>query len=267
MNTIGLDFLSGLGMPPVQFVELAATIGCPSITLGVRPLGSIERYPTWSFRETPALVAETRKALAENGIELVAGEGWFVMPRLDMRDTAGDLDIMAELGATSISLCGLDRDLSRNFDQFAVLTEMAVARGMGTNIEFVASQPVGSLQIALQAVAYIGRPEVGLVIDPLHLFRSGGNAAEVAATAPQLIRHVQISDAPLKGTIADFGYEAGFERLPPGEGELPLKELLASVPQFATIGLEIPMRARAEAGEDPVGPLRACVEAARALMA
>jgi sugar phosphate isomerase/epimerase len=265
-DSISLDFLSGLGMPPVQFVELASTIGCSSITLGVQPMGSIDSYPAWSFRKTPALVGETRKALAENGICLVAGEGWFIMPHLDMHDTAGDLDIMAELGAGSISVCGFDRDLARSFDQLAILTEMAAARGISTNIEFVASLPIGSLKTALQAIAHVGRPEVGLVIDALHLFRSGASAADVAAIDPQLVRHVQISDAPMKATIADYGYEAGFERLPPGEGELPLRELLASLPKGATIGLEIPMRARAEAGENPAARLRPCVETTRALM-
>ncbi|MEO6093789.1 MAG: TIM barrel protein [Novosphingobium sp.] len=266
MNQISLDFLSGLGMAPVEFVELAATIGCGSITLGIQPLGSIGRYPTWSFRGAPALVRETRKALVERGITLAAGEGWFVVPRHDFGDTGGDLDIMAELGAASISTCGLDPDLARSFDQIAVLTEMAAARGMGTNIEFVATMPIGSLETALEAVAHVGRPESGLVIDAMHLFRSGASAADVAAVGPGLIRHVQVCDAPMTGT-GDYGYEATFERLPPGHGEFPLAELLAAVPRGVTLGLEIPMRARAEAGDDPVERLRPCVEATRKLMA
>jgi hypothetical protein len=53
----------------------------------------------------------------------------------------------------------------------------------------------------------------------------------------------------------------------PGEGELPLHDILAMLPRDVVIGLEVPMRSRAEAGEPTQERARRCVQAARALLA
>lgn len=58
-----------------------------------------------------------------------------------------------------------------------------------------------------------------------------------------------------------------YERMVPGTGELPLRDMLAAVPAGVVVGLEVPMRAAAEAGESAADRLRPCVEAARGLMA
>jgi hypothetical protein len=54
-----------------------------------------------------------------------------------------------------------------------------------------------------------------------------------------------------------------YERMAPGDGELPLAELLGAVPPDVVIGLEIPMRSVAESGVGPAARLRPCVAAAR----
>jgi hypothetical protein len=56
-----------------------------------------------------------------------------------------------------------------------------------------------------------------------------------------------------------------YERLAPGDGELPLAEILAAVPTDVVVGLEIPMRRLAECGVGPIDRLRPCVAAARQL--
>jgi hypothetical protein len=61
--------------------------------------------------------------------------------------------------------------------------------------------------------------------------------------------------------------EAMFERMVPGEGELPLRELLSALPKDIVIELEVPRRSLALAGVSPADRLRPCVEAARRLLA
>jgi hypothetical protein len=58
-----------------------------------------------------------------------------------------------------------------------------------------------------------------------------------------------------------------FERMVPGEGELPLFDMLTALPRDRVIGLEVPLRRAAEAGVGPRERLRRCVEAARSLLA
>jgi hypothetical protein len=52
----------------------------------------------------------------------------------------------------------------------------------------------------------------------------------------------------------------------PSEGELPLADYLAALPDGLVIGLEVPLRSQAELGIGPAERLRPCVAAARTLL-
>jgi hypothetical protein len=60
--------------------------------------------------------------------------------------------------------------------------------------------------------------------------------------------------------------EDSADRMVPGEGEFPLREILAVLPPDLVIGLEVPMLSRAEAGEATRERARRCVQGARALL-
>jgi hypothetical protein len=64
-----------------------------------------------------------------------------------------------------------------------------------------------------------------------------------------------------------YAEEAMYHRLAPGEGELPLAEMLAALPRDLVVGLEVPMLSRAEAGVSAYDRLLPCVQSARALLA
>ena len=84
-------------------------------------------------------------------------------------------------------------------------------------------------------------------------------------TPPGLISHVQLSD----NTVAQRGptyRDDSIDRSVPGEGELPLADILAAVPDGVVIGLEVPMRSAARAGVSTEERTRRCVEATRALL-
>ena len=55
--------------------------------------------------------------------------------------------------------------------------------------------------------------------------------------------------------------------LVPGEGELPLRDMLAALPRDRVVGLEVPLRSEALAGVGPRERLGRCVAAARDLLA
>ena len=60
--------------------------------------------------------------------------------------------------------------------------------------------------------------------------------------------------------------EAMFERMVPGEGELPLPDILAALPPDVVVEIEVPRRSLALAGVSPIDRLRPCVTAARRLL-
>lgn len=267
MNPIGIEFISVLGQPPVDFVHDAAELGVSHIGMAPAPIVTVPGlYPAWSLVDDAPLRREVKEALAERGVSLSVGEGFLIWPDRDISETGAGVDAMAELGAPILNAVSVDPDTGRGFDQLAVFAEMAAARGLRSAIEFCPGTGVPDLPTALAAVRHVGRPDFKLLVDSMHLFRSGSKAEDLAALDPELIGYVQICDVPFVSRYADYSEEARFDRLAPGEGELPLRDMIAALPRDILLGVELPMRAKAEAGIGPVGRLRPAIEATRMLV-
>ena len=71
---------------------------------------------------------------------------------------------------------------------------------------------------------------------------------------------------PLVNDTMEYGHEAGHERLAPGEGELPLAEVVAAIPHGTPVSLEAPMLSKAQAGIGPEERLAPALAATRALL-
>jgi len=264
-DRVGIEFLSVFGLPPVEFVELVADLGCGYLSTGLTSAPGSD-YPPFSLRDDAALRREFIAAMRDRGVAISLGEGMIVREGFDIRESAGDLDVMSELGIGRINTVSLDPDLGRSFDQFGELAAMARARGMVLTIELSPGLTVGDLPTALAAIEHVGWSDFRLLIDTMHFVRSGSGPAELAALDPDVIGYCQLSDAPLVGTHPSYMEEAMFDRRVPGEGELPLRDLLAELPHDVIVGLEIPLRSRADAGMGAEDRLRPCVDAARALL-
>lgn len=271
MNTqsdrIAIEFISVMAMPPVEFVHLAADLDCRHIGLALAPISANpHNYPAWSLRDDRALLRQTIGALGERGVSVSLGEGFLVRPGADVRDMGSDLEIMRELGAVRVNTLSIDPDRSRSLDQIALFAEMASALGFEATLEFLPGLDIGNLESALLAVRHVGRPDFRLLIDVMHLIRSGSSAADLAALDPEMIGYVQLCDVPLVSKHASYGEEARDDRLPPGRGELPLRAILSAVPEDVIVGLEVPMLSAAKAGIGPRERLQECVEATRKLL-
>jgi sugar phosphate isomerase/epimerase len=270
MADLGIEFISVFGLPPVQFVELAADLGCRHITTSLRRSGDYNPhgYATFSLREDKVLRREMLAAMRDRGVSPSLGEGLAILANLDVRSAYGaDLDLMRELGVPRINVVSLEPQLSRTFDQLGALTEMAANVDIETVVEFVPIFTIADLPTALAAIRHVGRPDCRLLIDTMHFGRSGARSSDLAALDPELIGYVQLCDAPRVPPFPDYLEEAMFERMVPGEGELPLRDILAALPRDRVIGLEVPLRREAEAGIGPNKRMGRCVEAARTLLA
>jgi sugar phosphate isomerase/epimerase len=148
---------------------------------------------------------------------------------------------------------------------------MAAAAGMETTLEFCPIAAVTDLPTALTAIRGVGRRDFRLVIDTMHFARTGGKPADLAALDPNLIGYVQLCDVKVPSERGSdhksYAYEAAFQRMVPGTGDVPLAEILAAVPRDIVVSLEVPLRSDAEAGRKPRECLIPCVEATRALLA
>jgi len=115
-----------------------------------------------------------------------------------------------------------------------------------------------------------GADDAGVLVDALHLARAGGRPADLDALGPGRLPYVQLCDAAsaapadtdpegLRRAVA----EAVGHRLPPGEGVLPLADLLSRIDPGAPVSLEVPNPA---ARSDPGGWITRIAAATRLLL-
>jgi sugar phosphate isomerase/epimerase len=268
MPAIGIENISVFGMPPVEFVQLAADLGCQHISTGLTGFAfGIYDYPIFSLRDDVPLRREMIAAMRDTGVSISLGEGCTVRADANARDLAGDLDLFAELGTPRINTVSMDPDFNRTCDEFAVMAEMCAERGLRITTELAPTLTIDSLPKALAALRQIGRPEFRLLIDTMHINRSGSRPEDIAALDPDLIDYIQVADALRIPTIPSYMEEAMFERMVPGDGELHLADWLRVLPKDRVYAIEVPQRSLALAGKTAHERLGACVAGVRRLIA
>jgi sugar phosphate isomerase/epimerase len=122
--------------------------------------------------------------------------------------------------------------------------------GLNVCLEFAIYTGVRTLAHAAHVVAQAKRANASVLIDALHFSRSGGVPAHVASVDPSLFRYAQLCDAgpdmPAAQDTPALIREARTGRLLPGEGVLPLAELVAALPDTVPLAIEAPCRAIAD---------------------
>src|SRR4051812_33687664 len=122
MERLGLDMMSAFGMPPVEYVNLAADLGCSHVTTGFTPLPwNPCGFPGWSLREDRELRRAFLTVLQERNVALSVAAGFSLRREADVRDLSADIDLAAELGARRLGSVGMDPDIARAHDQLALL--------------------------------------------------------------------------------------------------------------------------------------------------
>jgi sugar phosphate isomerase/epimerase len=265
-SQLGIEFISVLGLSPVEFVHVAAALGSRRIGIGLEPIVTARCYSKWSLREDAELRRNMQNALRDTGVSIALGEGFLARPNQDIREMCGDLDMMRVLGAEQVNLIAIDPDRARTFDQCAKFAELAADRGLGATVEFMPGLPIADLESAGAAIRHAGSANLRVLIDAMHFFRSGSTLAQLARFDPTWIGYAQLCDVPLMSAGLSYADEARYARLVPGEGELPLLEFLAALPEDTPMGVEVPMLAEAEAGVGPRERLAPCLASTLALI-
>ena len=268
-RSTGIEHISVFGLNPVAFARLARQLDCGSISIALASGGcNPHGYPDWSLRNDAALRRDFRHALVDQGISVSLGDGFLGWPDQTVALMLPDLDLLAELGAGCANIVVLDPDLDRSASLLAAFAEAVAERGLRASVEFLPGIPLGTLDAAVAMVRSIGSPALGIVLDAMHLFRSGGCVADVAALERKDIGYVQLCDVPLQSTGAlSYADEARYERKAPGDGELPLLDFLRVCPADRPVSIEVPQRSLAEAGIGPEERLRPVVTRTRELLA
>lgn len=256
---VGLACLTVGEAAPVDHIEAAAAAGFDEVGLRVVAPGDLSL--AHDIAGSPALQQAIRAACARTGVRVFDVDVLTLAPATDAAAFAAALDAAAAIGATLVQVVVEDPDRTRAADRFAALCDAAAARGLRVAVEFMRWRAVRTLADADALVLASGRANAGLCIDCLHLARSGGSAAALAAIAPARIDYVQLCDAPAAAPPDDrLRDEARGGRLHPGEGALPLRAMLDALPPHVPLSAEVPRRS-----DDRLTTRERAQQAARAL--
>lgn len=241
---------------PLEIIEAAAVGGFDAVGLWVEP-------ENWSAN----LTQDCRSALADTGLELLDVEVIWLKPDSDMADHKRCIDIGADLGAKNVLCVASDPDMAANAARLAELCMHAEGSGMRVALEFGIFTAVKNLRMAMSVLDEVAHPLRALLIDPIHVDRSGSQIVEVAAVPEALLPYAQFCDAPSKRPNPDYFEEIITDaidlRMQCGEGGLPLKDLLGALPSDITLSIELRSKLLRESFPDPNTRAKAVATATR----
>ncbi len=112
-------------------------------------------------------------------------------------------------------------------DVLGGVAQRAARRGLTILIEFLPDTGIPDFPGALDLVRAVGLDNLRVMLDTWHLARTGGGPEQLVGDAPALVGGIQASDRRRIQDAQPYVKMSG--RYLPGEGDLPLMDILAPV--------------------------------------
>ncbi|MBN9085199.1 MAG: hypothetical protein BGP04_11935 [Rhizobiales bacterium 62-17] len=234
-----LAHLTVIDAHPLELIDAAAAgaFDCIGLRL-VAPMVTDSIVPVVG---QPSLVRQIKRRLSDTGVGILDVEAIWLTAETEAESYLPVFDTAAQLGARNVLVVGNDAESARTADNFSRLCELSHPFGLRVMLEFIPYCHTSTIQAAHAIVQQSGCDNAGVLIDALHLRRSGGTPADIAILDPSMLAYCQICDAHLSPPqISELRTEARSNRLYPGEGHLPLFELMRALPPGIDVGVEAP---------------------------
>ena len=245
---------------PVDTIKAAVAGGFDAVGLWIEP-------ENW----TATTIRESKAALADSGLELLDCEVIWIKPDSDMAMHRRSIDVGAELGAKNVLCVSSDPDMGATAARLAALCDHAEPSGMRVALEFGIFTEVKDLGAAMAVLDVVAHPLRALLIDPIHVDRSGSTVAQIAAVPRELLPYAQFCDASgVRPDASDFNAvitDAIDLRLQCGQGVLLLAAMLEAMPADIPLSVELRSKGLRNAYPDAGARARVVANATRAWLA
>jgi sugar phosphate isomerase/epimerase len=255
---------------PLELLDAAAAGGFDAVNMWLVPPPAMASFNVKCAAPAavvgnPALIREINGRIAACGVRVFQASCSWLTPAFDRSGTAAVLDAMAQIGAQRVSVVGWDPDRERSIANLAGLCADAAAYGMAVTLEFMPYSAVRTVADAAAVLASAGAPNLDVLVDALHLARSGGTPADLQLLEPHQIGVLQLCDAPADAPPPELlRDESVNRRRHPGDGDLPLVALLDALPDDVVIEIESPIAA--DAAKSIVERAQLCGQRSRRFM-
>lgn len=227
---------------PSENIEAAAAAGFWGV--GIRICG---RYVgDTSFVDIIGDQSETARLARlsrDAGIAIANISAFQFYPGLTIEHLRRVVDTVAKLESDTLVVNCFMPDRSEAVSLFAAYDRMAADAGMRIALEYLPYSTVVNLADARAFIRESRAETARLLIDALHLDRAGDSLDALAALPRQELAFWQICDARrLNGprpSNEELMQEARTARLRLGEGDLPLTELMAALPDDLEVEYEV----------------------------
>ena len=246
LRELSLAHLSVLDATPPELVTVAAAAGFRKIGIRLYATPSVGVPPYDMLGDTPML-RETLARLADTGVSVLDVEFLRFEPEIPEGIPEGFLEAGARLGAQYVLVMSAEPLAARTLERFCDLCDRARQYALHVCVEFAIYTGVRTLADAGRLVKESGCTNASVLVDALHFSRSGGLPSDIAGIDASLFRYAQICDAAavIPSESGDLIREARTGRLLPGDGALPLRDLVAALPAAIPLAIEAPVRATA----------------------
>lgn len=231
-----------LASDPAGFVSAAAAAGWPAT-------GIWHDAKTWTDQTT----RDVGSLLGDTGLVPIDME----VVRIGSESDLGEeiIDIAAELRVRNVLAISQFDDPSQTADRLVSLCQRGAPAGIRVCIEFMRFTTVKTLADAIAVLALADQPNAGILVDLLHVWRSGTTYAEVKRADPALFPYAQWCDGPAEpdgNDNRDLLVEALDGRAIPGEGALDAVGFESLFAEDVPFSAEVRSRALRESFADPV---------------
>jgi sugar phosphate isomerase/epimerase len=232
----------------IGLVDIAAEFGIPKVSFWTLAEGSMQG--------AHVVTDETKKSVRERldytGVVAESIEFFALKSSPDLQRWRRAFDIGASLGATTAVAVNVNvTDETQAADSLAQLAQVADSFGIVVALEPICMGVTRTLAEGERLIRLSGSETARLNVDIIHMVRTGGTPAAIRAIDPSLIHVAQICDGPAEVPSEGLRYESAYQRMIPGEGDFPVVDFLAALPDNVSVGMEVPLRNLREQGVSP----------------
>ena len=239
MRKISLAHFTVMDAPPGELVPIAAQAGFDAVGLRIEP--PLPADTVMPVVGQPRLIQTIRQQVADTGVPVLDIEAFWLTEHTDVARWRPALEVGVELGARHVLVVGHDPDRARLVQSFAQLCSLCADHGLRPMLEFIPYARIGTLAAAVALIEDAGASNSGVLVDSIHLSRSGGKPSDLAGYDPGLFSYAHINDVPsAPPPREELRAEARGKRLYPGDGELWLTDYTAALPVDAPLAIEAP---------------------------
>lgn len=261
-RSLALHQITAMEAGPIGLVSIAADTGCDGVCVFTHVPAAAAGFPLVTVDNKATML----RALSDARVTVTNVEFFPLSVEVGIESYREALALGAELGAVRAVTHIHDTDAGRAVDSLGRLADLAATYGLGLGLEFMGLTPgCLSIQRATWFVDQVARSNLGIAVDALHLVRTGGTPADVAALAPHYFAYAQICDGHGLELSTNYLPEA-LDREMPGDGDFPLRALIAALPRTTPLDVEVPSFRLARADVTAAEWAREAVQRSRLLI-